>query len=131
MELPDKQLTFNMYVNDAIYYDLHPEQPLYFSDNCFGTADAIGFDEHKGFLRIHDLKTGLNTASMEQLKIYAALFFLEYDMPLNDIGMELRIYQNDDIRISEPEIDEIAPIMDRIIMFDKLIEEIKEKEHET
>ena len=120
-----------MYVNDAIYYDLHPEQPLYFSDNCFGTADAIGFDEHKGFLRIHDLKTGLNTASMEQLKIYAALFFLEYDMPLNDIGMELRIYQNDDIRISEPEIDEIAPIMDRIIMFDKLIEEIKEKEHET
>lgn len=123
--LPDDKVTFNMYVNDAIDYDLRSEQILYFSDNCFGTADAIGFDEHKGFLRIHDLKTGLTPASLHQLEIYAALFFLEYDLPVNDIDVELRIYQNDDILIDNPSIEEIAPIMDKIILFDKIIEEIK------
>jgi hypothetical protein len=39
--------------------------------------------------------------------------------------MELRLYQNNDIIISNPEADEIFPIMDKIITFDKIIEEIK------
>ena len=75
-KLPDEQLTLNLYVNDAIRYKMRAEQVLYFSDNCFGTADAICFRNKK--LRIHDLKTGETPAHMEQLLIYAALFCLEY-----------------------------------------------------
>ena len=129
VRLPKESTTFNMYVNDAIGYNLTPEQVLYFSDNCFGTADAIGFDERKSFLRIHDLKTGLTPASLHQLEIYAALFFLEYDLPIEDVEVELRIYQNNDILVGKPTIEDIAPIMDKIICFDGLIEHIK-KENE-
>jgi hypothetical protein len=32
-----------MYVNDAIGYQMTPEQPIYYSENCVGTADAISF----------------------------------------------------------------------------------------
>jgi hypothetical protein len=127
VRLPKTKQTFNMYVNDAIGFDLKPEQILYFSENCFGTADSIGFDDVKGYLRIHDLKTGINQASMHQLEIYAALFFLEYDIPINDIDIELRIYQNDDIIIENPGIEDIAPIMDKIITFDEIIEQLKKE----
>ena len=116
-----------MYVNDAIQYGLKPEQILYYSENCFGTADAILFDEKEYFLRIHDLKTGITPASMHQLEIYAALFFLEYDLPVNEVEMELRLYQNDDISISNPTVVDIAPIMDKIVTFDNLIEQIKKE----
>lgn len=118
--------TLNMYINDAIGFKMRPEQVLYYSPNCFGTADAISFKD--SFLRIHDLKTGVTPASLKQLEIYAALFCLEYSIRPGDIGMELRIYQNDDILIGEPKADDIAPIMDKIVTFDKLIEQIKEEE---
>ena len=75
-KLPKSQKTLNMYVNDAIGYKMTPEQVLYYSDNCFGTADSIAF--RNGLLRIHDLKTGVTPAHMEQLEIYVALFCLEY-----------------------------------------------------
>ena len=75
-KLPRSQKTLNMYVNDAIGYRMTPEQILFFSENCFGTADAISFNNN--FLRIHDLKTGSIPAHMEQLLIYSALFCLEY-----------------------------------------------------
>jgi hypothetical protein len=127
VRVEDKGKTFDMYVNDAIKYDMRPEQKLYYSENCFGTADAIFFDEHDYFLRIHDLKTGANPASLHQLEIYAALFFLEYDLPVNEVEMELRIYQNDDILIGNPTVVDIAPIMDKIVTFDKLIEQIKKE----
>lgn len=42
-KLPKSQKTLNMYVNDAIGYKMTPEQILYYSPNCFGTADAISF----------------------------------------------------------------------------------------
>ena len=119
----DSKTTFGMYVNDAIGYRMEPEQPLYYSENCFGTADAISFK--KDFLRIHDLKTGVTPASLHQLEIYAALFCLEYDVKPGLIKMELRIYQNDDILYGYPEVDDILPIMDKIITFDKIIEKIK------
>ena len=125
--LPDDRRTFNMYVNDAIDIGLRPEQLLYFSDNCFGTADAIDFDERSGKLRIHDLKTGLNPASLRQLEIYAALFFLEYDIPINDVETELRIYQNDDVIVERPTIEDIAPVMDKIVASDEIIEQIKKE----
>lgn len=120
--------TFNTYVNDAISYRLKPEQPLYFSRNCFGTADAIGFNDKKKFLRIHDLKTGLTPAHMEQLEIYAALFCLEYRLQPGDIGMELRIYQNNDILMHSPPPDDIKHIMQKIIVFDKAIEKLRAEE---
>lgn len=118
--------TLNMYVNDAIGYKMIPEQILYYSDNCFGTADAIVF--RNGLLRIHDLKTGQIPAHMEQLEIYAALFCLEYDVKPSDIDIELRIYQNNEILVHEPTAEEIVPIMDKIIIFDKVIKRIKEQE---
>lgn len=113
--------TLNMYVNDAIAYKMRPEQVLYYSDHCFGSADAICFRHNK--LRIHDLKTGKGPTHMEQLEIYTALFCLEYDVNINDIEVELRIYQNDKIKIHIPTVDEIVPIMDAIVTGSKLVEE--------
>lgn len=124
--LPRSQKTLNMYVNDAIGYKMKPEQVLYYSENCFGTADAISF--RNGLLRIHDLKTGVTPTHMEQLMIYAALFCLEYRTKPAEINMELRIYQNDDVSIYNPEVDEIVPIIDKIISFDKIITRIKSEE---
>lgn len=124
VKLQRSKKTLNMYVNDAIGYKMTPEQVLYFSDNCFGTADAISF--RNNLLRIHDLKTGEIPAHMEQLEVYAALFCLEYHMQPSKIGMELRIYQNDEIVIHQPTIEDIAPIMDKIITFDKRLQELKE-----
>ncbi len=123
IKMPKTKKTFDQYVNDAIGFGMDPEVLLYFSDNCFGTADAISFK--KDFLRIHDLKTGVTPASIKQLEIYAALFCLEYEVEPGNIGMELRLYQNNEVIITNPEADDIFPIMDRIISFDKVIEKLK------
>lgn len=125
-KLPRSQKTLNMYVNDAIGFKMRPEQILYYSDNCFGTADAIAFNNK--MLRIHDLKTGTIPAHMEQLFVYAALFCLEYRVRPSTIDMELRIYQSDDILIHNPCTDEIEPIMDKIVAFDKVISKIRSEE---
>ena len=127
-DLPPVKKTLNMYVNDALKFNLTPEQPLYYSRNCFGTADAISFDEKKMFLRIHDLKTGATPAHMEQLQIYAALFCLEYHIKPESFVSELRIYQNDTIQICIPESADIAKIMGTIIRFDDKIEKMKLEE---
>lgn len=119
-KLPRSKRTLNSYVNDAIGFRMTPEQPLYYSDNCFGTADAIAFDND--FLRIHDLKTGETPASMSQLKIYSALFCLEYRYEPKDIQIELRIYQLDDVQIEVPDPNEIKDIMKKIIEFDREID---------
>ncbi len=124
--LPKSQKTLNMYVNDAIGFKMIPEQILYYSDNAFGTADAIMFRDN--ILRIHDLKTGTTPAHMEQLEIYAALFCLEYGHKPSDIEMELRIYQSNDVLIFNPTAEDIVPIMDKIISFDKVINKIKAEE---
>ena len=65
---------------------------------------------------------------MEQLEIYAALFCLEYKKKPGDIDMELRIYQNNEILIHHPSADDILPIMDKIVTFDKIIEKLKLEE---
>ena len=122
-KLPKSNKTLNMYVNDAVGFKMTPEQVLYYSDNCFGTADAISFRD--GYLRIHDLKTGTSAAHMEQLMIYCALFCLEYKFKPIDISAELRIYQNNEIVTFEPAVDDILPIMDKIRTFDKIIENLK------
>ena len=125
-KLPKSKKTLNMYVNDAIGFKMTPEQPLFYSENCFGTADAISFRDK--MLRIHDLKTGVIPAHMEQLEIYAALFCLEYKVNPADINIELRIYQSDQILYHNPTAEDIVPIMDKIVTFDKLINKIKSEE---
>jgi hypothetical protein len=111
------------YVNDAIAYKMTSEQPLYYSDNCFGTPDAMSFRRNK--LRIHDLKTGIGKTSEHQLEVYAALFCLEYDYSPYDIEIELRIYQNEDIRIFDGDPDVVSDIMGKIVEFDMRIEFMK------
>ena len=125
-KLPKSKKTLNMYVNDAVGFKMTPEQPLYYSENCFGTADAISF--RKGILRIHDLKTGVTPAHMSQLLIYAAIFCLEYDVMPSEIQFELRIYQNDEVVVFNPTAEDIVPIMDKIITFDKVLTKIKQEE---
>lgn len=125
-KLPKSNKTLNMYVNDAIGYRMIPEQVLYYSDNCFGTADSIVFKD--GLLRIHDLKTGVAPAHMEQLFIYDALFCLEYRIKPGEIQIENRLYQSDDILVAKPTAEDIVPIIDRIITSDKIIEKIKQQE---
>lgn len=125
-KLPRSEKTLNMYVNDAIGFHMIPEQILYYSENCFGTADAISY--RNKFLRIHDLKTGEVPGHMEQLMIYAALFCLEYDVKPNDIKMELRLYQNNDVVIFNPTIEDIFPIMDKIVFSDKVLARLKQEE---
>ena len=55
------------FVNDAIGFRMYPEIILYYSINCFGTTDAIIFDEFNKILRIHDFKSGITPAKMDQL----------------------------------------------------------------
>ena len=118
--------TLNHYVNDAIAFDMTPEQPLYYSDYCFGTADAISFKNN--ILRIHDLKTGVSQVHMEQLMVYSALFCLEYGEDPDEIEIELRIYQNDDVWIFKPDPNDIKKIMNTIIVFSDRISKISSKE---
>ena len=114
---------FMVYVNDAIGYGLQPEQILYYSDVCFGTADAISF--RKNFLRIHDYKSGTTPAKMDQLIVYAALFCLEYRVKPGELaGCELIIYQNGEKIIHNPTADELLPVMDSIIQKSKYYESI-------
>ena len=123
---PRSKKTIYAYVNDAIGFKMKTEVVLFYSERFFGTADAISFRDN--FLRIHDLKTGKHPASMDQLEVYAALFFLEYKVKPSDIDMELRIYQNDEILYHNPTAEDIVPIMDKIVHFDKLLEKLDYEE---
>ena len=117
--------TFNEYVNDAIGFRMTPEQILYFSPNCYGTCDTISFRLNK--LRIHDLKTGVTQTSFDQLKVYMALFCLEYRTNPFQIESELRIYQNDEVREHVPDPDEIMHIIEKIKLFDKRLNTLWEE----
>lgn len=118
------KITLNSYINDAIGFRMEPEVVLMWNDDCFGTADAISFNN--GLLRIHDLKTGIHPGSFKQLWIYCALFCLEYRVNPYDIEMIVRIYQNDEIleQVVDPQI--VREIMDKYKMFNSRIQEMKE-----
>ena len=126
IKMPRTKKTLDSFVNDAIGFRMSPEVVLVYSENCFGTADAISCQDD--FLRIHDLKTGEAAASMMQPRIYMALFCLEYRKEPERIESELRIYQNDTIQISVPDPKDIDKIMDTIIRFDDVIEKMKLEE---
>lgn len=123
---PRSKKTLCAYVNDAIGFKMSTEVVLFYSKRFFGTADAICF--RNGFLRIHDLKTGITPVHMEQLKVYAALFCLEYGIKPGEIETELRIYQNDEIIVDKPTAEDILPIMDKIIHLNKLLEQAENGE---
>lgn len=118
--------TVGLYINHAIEFGMECEQLLFYSENCFGTADAISFKRKK--LRIHDLKTGVIPGSVHQLEVYAAIFCLEYGIDPFDIKMEFRIYQADKIITFDGDPEDIKQIMDTIVEFDKLISHRKLEE---
>jgi len=147
--------TLSMYVNDAIGYKMTPEQPLFYSFNCYGTTDAIAYK--KNVLRIHDLKTGEIEAHIKQLYIYAALFCLEYGQRANELRKKgysdndiaqnlgvkaseihfepekmddicLRIYQFNDIKEEHPDPQEIRNLMNIIVHQDRILSNLKAEE---
>ena len=108
------------FVNDAIGYHMSSEIILYYSPFCFGTTDAIGYDERTKTLRVHDYKSGSVQAHIEQLMIYAALFCLEYHInPKTLKRTELRIYQ--DINNQGPTVLEYFPEAQEIEKFMDII----------
>ena len=125
----DMRETVVKYVNDAIDYKMRPEQCLCYSDVCFGTADAISFDEQTKVLRIHDLKTGVHPCDVRQLMIYAAIFVLEQQrysgMRAQDISYVLRIYQNRDYKEWTPTAENINTVMEDIKRKSQIILNIK------
>lgn len=141
--LERKRFTLNRYVNDAIGFKMDVEVLLWYSSFCFGTADAIKFDERDLFLRIHDLKTGKTTPSFHQLEIYVALFCLEYGYsPFDLSGIEIRLYYDDQVFIrsthanfikikdnktfiSDLDPRTIVEIMDKIVTFDNKLYKLR------
>lgn len=152
---PRNKDTVNMFINDAIGFKMSSEQPLFYDFLCFGTTDAISYK--RNVLRIHDLKTGETEAHFEQLRIYAALFCLNYQervrefrkKGLSDIdiaqrldvstkelhfdpeqmsSIELRIYQLGEVRVENADPKEIREIMDIIIQDVEIIKKVKAEE---
>ena len=123
--LPDSVYeTLSLYINECIGFRMDPEVILYYSDNCFGTADAISFSNK--VLRISDLKTGDMPSHMEQLFTYAALFCLEYHFKPSELKIETRLYQYGAVTEAidiPPAV--IMPIMDQIVLSDKFLKQIK------
>lgn len=66
---------------------------------------------------------------MHQLEIYMALFCLEYGrvqgFKPNDISAELRIYQNGEVMVENPDPLDIIDISNKIVAFDKEIRKMK------
>lgn len=122
----DNGTTLSMYINDAIGFRMEAEVPLYYSDDCFGTADAACFRDHT--LRIHDLKTGVTPADMKQLKIYAAIFCLDYKINPRDITIILRIYQNDAIEELIADHADILMVMSTIKTLSALVAYLREED---
>ena len=128
----ETRLTVIRYVNDAIDFEMRPEQCLMYSDCCFGTADAISFDDVTNTLRIHDLKTGVHPCDVRQLMIYAAIFVLEqqqyYGLSPYDISYVLRIYQNKTYKEWTPTADDVNTVCEDIKRKSKIILNIKYQE---
>lgn len=122
-KFPQSKKTLNAYINDAIDLHMIPEVGLYYSENCYGTADAIHFANN--FLRIHALRTKHEPADMKQLLICDALFCLKHGIKPCDIQIENRIYQNDKVLIAKPTFEEINPIIEKIKEFDRVVREVK------
>ena len=112
------------YVNESIDFNMDPEVTLYYSDDFYGTADAISWED--GVLRISDLKTGVTPASFMQLENYAAFFCLDYKIKPTQIKhMEFRIYQNGEVMFAEPEPIILSPIIEQVIEFNRVLSDFE------
>ena len=120
-QYPEMLDTIRAYVNDAIGYKMYTEVVLYYTQDFFGTADTLIFNEKERLLRIHDLKTGVSVAHIEQLMGYAALFCLEQHIDPLSISYELCIYQGNDILVATPDGSDVKTFVDQYIAFDKAI----------
>jgi hypothetical protein len=107
VKLPRTQKTLNLFVNDVIGFRMVSELVLFFSDNVFGTADALGFRKPPKSDR------------------FLLQICHEYGWKPQDIDVELRIYQHDDVQILIPVLEDIVPIMEKMVRFDNLIEQMK------
>lgn len=108
------------YVNESIDFNMDPEVTLYFSDDFYGTADAISWEDN--VLRISDLKTGVTPASFMQLENYAAFFCLDYKVKPTQIQqLEFRIYQNGEVLTAEPDPIILTPIIEQVIEFNRVL----------
>lgn len=127
IKLAPHKKTLNMFVNDCIGFGMTSEQVLYYSDNCFGTADAIRLVEVEGelTLRIFDYKSGVSRVSFRQIDIYCALFCLEYGYQPKDLLFHQRIYQSNNILEQWAEPEDIEFVMGKIVEFDKLVSAFK------
>jgi len=119
--------TLVLYINDCIGFRMDPEVILQYTENCFGTTDAINFNPDTRMLRISDLKTGDTPGHMEQLLAYAALFCLEYHFKPGEIKVETRLYQYGDVtEMVDIPPSAIVPFMDQIVLSDKYLTSIKQ-----
>lgn len=118
---------FNQFVNDCIGFRLSSEVLLYYSDNCFGTADGIRFDEKAKTLYVFDLKTGDGKPKPQQLLIYCALFCLEYHKSPKDLTFVCRFYQGYDYDEIIFEASLVDDTMKKIIMLDKSLNELQKE----
>ena len=127
VKLSPLKKALNLFVNDAIGFNMESELVLYYSDNCFGTADALSFRDNQ--LRIHDLKTGDGPVTrFYQLDIYSALFCLEYDVDPFKISFVERLYQGREFTESIPTSEDISIVMKKIVEFDELITKMRQQE---
>lgn len=120
-----KKNTLGLFVNNCIDEGMYSEKLLYYSEYCYGTADAILFKDN--ILNIYDLKTGKTKASFKQLEIYCALFCLEYNVDPYTIKFNLRIYQNNKIFRYKPKPKQIHDIMLKIEKFNLHLMKIEEE----
>lgn len=125
VRLERKKKALNLFVNDSIGFRMKTEQTLKYSDNAFGTADAIAFRDGK--LRIFDFKSGVVKASFRQLDLYAAYFCLEYNEDPRTIEIIQRIYQYDGFEESIADGAAIKDLMDRTVASDRIIEMLKKQ----
>ena len=122
----DEKTTLGLYINQCIQYRMSPEVVLFYSPNAYGTVDAIAYRYR--LLRISDLKTGATRVSEHQLEVYAALFCLEYEIdPFSLRGIELRIYKDGMCKVYDADPAYIKGIMDKIIFFDKILNQLREE----
>lgn len=112
------------FVKPKIDFHMIPEVGLYYSENCYGVADAI-IDFTNNFLCIYALKTKHEPLDMKQLLIYDALFCLKYGIKPCDIQIENRICQNDDVLIANPTCEDIDHIIEKIKELDRVVREVK------
>src|SRR5574344_1877857 len=68
-----------------------------------------GTELHELASKLIDLRQKLSKTqtSIKQLEIYAALFCLEYGFHPNEINIELRLYQYDEVLVHHPEPEEL------------------------